>query len=254
MRDLFVLSSSSAVTTLCILLLTNLSLAQVMSSANFQVQSDSVNFGGGYSSSTNYKVQSTGGEIATGESSSGSYINRAGYQQTHESYIALSTTGDIALSPAIPGISGGFSTGSSTVTVITDSLSGYELTIEAGTSPAMNSGSNTISDYTPATSDPDYTFTTLAADAHLGFSPEGVDIVQRYLDNGVSCNQFGGSDTVDTCWDGLSTSPTTIARSSGSNHPAGTGTTIEFQVGIGGSVTQPAGSYVATTTVTAIVL
>jgi len=244
----------SSIGTLLIIILTNIGFAQVMTSSNYQIQSDSVNFGGGYSSSTNYQLESTGGEVGTGESSSGSYLVRAGFQQMQDSYIALSASGNVSLSSSIPGVSGGVATGSATITVTTDSLAGYELTIEAESSPAMQSGANTISDYSPAGSDPDFTFTIGVSDAYFGFSPEGADIVQRFLDNGLICNQSGGSDTADACWDGLSTSAATIASGAGSNHPLGTDTVIEFQVGVGGSVIQPTGTYVATTTITAISL
>lgn len=239
--------------TILIVILTNIGVAQVMTSSNYQIQGDSVNFGGGYSSSTNYQIESTVGEIGTGELSSASYLVRAGYQQMQESYIALSSGTDVTMSPSIPGVSGGFATGSTTVTVTTDSIGGYELTIEASDTPAMQSGGNSIADYVPVGA-PDYNFTIGASDAYFGFSPEGSDIVQRYLDNGIICNQSGGSDMADKCWDGLSTSARVIASGSGSNHPLGVDTAIKFQVGIGGSVVQPTGSYVATTTITAIAL
>jgi hypothetical protein len=252
MRDLIYLTGTSFITSLLVLAFTNFGLAQVMTSSNYQIQSDSVNFNGGYSSSTSYQLESTAGEVATGELGSASYAVRAGYQQMQESYIALSADGNVSLSPSIPGISGGTATGSTTVTVTTDSLAGYELTIQASDSPAMQSGANTIADYIPGGSDPDFDFTIGASDAYFGFSPEGADIVQKFLDNGSTvCNQMGGSDTSDKCWDGLTTSPVNIAVGSGSNHPSGVDTVIQFQVGIGGSVIQPAGSYVATTTITA---
>jgi hypothetical protein len=136
--------------------------------------------------------------------------------------------------------------------VTTDNFGGYQLSIQAENDPAMHSGANTLADYTPVSSDPDFDFQLGDADAHFGFSPEGADVVQRFLDNGTNgCNQLGGSDTPDACWDGLSTSPQVIASGSGSNHPAGTLTDIQFQVGIGGLVVQPIGVYVATTTITA---
>lgn len=255
MRDFFVLISSSFLVTVLLVSITSLGNAQVMSSSNYQIQSDSVNFGGGNSTSTNYQLEATGGEIATGDSSSASFEMRAGFQQTLGSYIALSAAGDVDLSPAIPGISGGFSNGSTTITVITDSIGGYELTIEAENSPAMQSGANTIADYAPSGADPDYTFTTGTADAHFGFTPEGADVTQRFLDDGASaCNEPAGTDTADQCWDGLSTTAKTIAVGSGSNHPVGTETEVKFRIGIGGSVVQPIGTYVATTTVTAISL
>jgi len=255
MRELFFLTGASLIATVMLVLVTSVGFAQVMSSSNYQIESDSVNFGGGYSSSTNYQLESTAGEIATGNSSSTNYELGAGFQQMQDSYIALSAGGDVALSPSIPGVSGGFANGSTTVTVTTSSLAGYELTIEAENNPAMQSGANSIDDYVPAGAPPDYDFTIGAADAYFGYSPEGVDVVQRFLDDGGSnCNELAGSDTADKCWDGLSTSPATIASGSGSNHPTGTVTDVKFRVGIGGSVIQAVGTYVATTTITAISL
>ena len=59
------------VTTVCALILTpfvifslSIGFAQVMQSTSYRIQSDSINFGGGFSSSTNYNLESTGGEIA----------------------------------------------------------------------------------------------------------------------------------------------------------------------------------------------
>lgn len=255
MRELFFLTGASMIATLFIVLLTSVGFAQVMNSTSYQIQSDSVNFGGGYSSSTNYQLESTVGEIATGNSDSASYGLRAGYQQTLDSYIALSAPVDVILSPALPGVSGGTASGSTAVTVTTDNLGGYELSIKSETSPAMQSGANTIADYVPAGAIPDRTFVTDATDAHFGFSPLGSDVVQRYRDDGFdTCNLEFGFNTPDACWEGLSTTATVIASRPGSNHPAGAETVIEFKVGIGGSVVQPAGSYVATTTITAITL
>jgi hypothetical protein len=227
-------------------------IAQVMESTNYMIQSDSINVGGGFSSSTNYQVESTVGEIATGNSASTNFELRAGYQQMLSVYISLTGATAVSLGPTIPGVSGGTATGSTTVTVTTDSLSGYYLTIAAASSPAMQSGANTIADYVPAGANPDFTFTTGAADAHLGFSPEGTHVAPRYLDSGGVCGS--GSDTNDRCWDGLGTTPVTIATSPSPNHPVGTPTKIEFQVGVGGSVVQPAGVYIATTTITALPL
>lgn len=227
---------------------------QTMQSASYTIQSDSVNFGGGLGTSTNYTLESTVGEVATGESNSGSYRLRAGYQQMQEVYIALSDIDPLTLSPSIPGISGGFSNGSTTLTVTTDSASGYGLTIAASENPAMKKGGDSITDYAPVGVAPDFTFITDATDAHFGFTPEGVDIVGRYKDNGVTCNDAFGSDTILACWDGLSISERTIATRASANHPYGSTTTLHFRVGVGGSVYQAPGIYVATTTLTALPL
>ncbi len=227
-----------------------------MQSSSYQIQSDSVNFGGGLSSSTNYSLESTAGEIATGPSNSATFSLRAGYQQMQEVYISLTGASAVVMSPSIPGVSGGTANGSTTVTVTTDSPSGYQLTISAESSPAMQKGGDTILDYTPsAPSEPDFSFTTTSVDAHFGYSPEGVDIVQRFLDNGTdTCNTGASEETSLSCWDGLSTSNVTIASDTNANHPNGATTTINFRVGIGGSVVQAPGTYIATTTLTALSL
>ncbi len=248
------------VTTVCALIMTPLAFfsltvgfAQVMQSASYRIQSDSINFGGGFSSSTNYNLESTGGEVATGESSSLSYGMRAGYQQMNEVYISLAGFGAVALSPSIPGITGGTSNGSTTVTVTTDSLSGYQLQVSSSQSPAMQKGVDSIADYIPSGLVPDLTFVTGASNSHFGFSPEGVDIVTRYKDNGATCS-VGSTDTSLACWDGLSTSQRTVASRTSANHPSGSTTTLNFRVGIGGSVSQASGTYLATTTLTALPL
>lgn len=230
----------------------SIGLAQVMQSSSYQIQSDSVNVGGGYSTSSSYTMESTVGEVATGRSTSTSYALNAGYQQMQDAYLAMIVGLSVALSPSIPGVSGGVASGSTTVQVITDNLAGYQLTIQASNDPAMQSGANTIADYVPAGLAPDYTFTTGVADAHFGFSPNGADVVDRYRVVGSLCNEGGGSVAPGHCWDGLSTVPVAIAATSSANHPLGTETVIDFKVGIGGSVVQPEGVYVATTTVTAL--
>lgn len=229
-------------------------LAQVMQSTNYQIQADSVNLGGGFSTSTAYTLESTVGEIATGDSSSVTYGIRAGYQQMVSSYIALSGGANISLLPSLPGITGGTSNGSTTVTVITDSTAGYQLTVEAENNPAMQSSASTIPDYVPVGGDPDFSFDVDAGEAYLGYSPEGVDVVSRFLDNGSNTCGIGSAETTLACWDGLATTPEVIASGSNPNHPLGATTTIRFRVGIGGSVGQAPGIYIATTTVTALAL
>lgn len=253
LRDIFILTLLSLLLTPFVLFSLRASYAQVMQSNNYRIESDSVNFGGGLSSSTNYSLESTGGEIATGESSSGSYALKAGYQQMVTRFLSLSTPAAIALSPSIVGITGGESNGSTTVTVTTDSAAGYELTINADVTPAMVKGSDIIQDYA-TTGDPDYTFTTGADDSHFGYSPSGVDTVQRFKDDGAASCNSNTTESPLTCWDGLSTTPEVITRRTSANTPDGSTTTIYFKVGIGGNVVQPAGIYTATTTLTAVSL
>lgn len=249
----------TAITTLTALLFTPLvflsmgvGFAQVMQSTNYRIESDSVNFGGGNSSSTNYTLESTGGEIATGESSSTNYSLKAGYQQMVNTYIAMTGAGSVAMSPSIPGITGGVANGSTTVTVTTDSSAGYELTISSAQSPALVKGVDSIADYVPG-GNPDFTFTTNASDSHFGYSPSGSDVVTRFKDDGGACNT-GVLETPLACWDGLDTVSEPISRAAGGNAPNGATTTVYFRVGVGGSAAQASGTYTATTTLTALAL
>lgn len=228
-------------------------IAQVRESTDYRIQSDSINIGGALSTSSGYRLEDTTGEIATGESTSASFNLRAGYQQMQEIYLALAGGGDVAMSPALGGITGGESDGSVTFTATTDNAAGYQLRIRAEGDPAMQKGGDAIADYAPPGGIPEFAFTTDATEAHLGFSPEGADIVDRFRDDGADCDVDTG-DTALRCWDGLSQSDQTIASASSGNHPSGTDTTIRFRVGIGGSVVQPEGTYVATTTVTLLAL
>lgn len=227
--------------------------AQVMSSTNFQLQSDSINVGGGNSTSSNYIQESTLGEIATGRLESANYSLRAGYQQMQEVYLALNGGESVTMSPNIPGVTGGESNGSTTVTVVTDSPAGYQLTIESSADPSMSDGSNSIADYTPSGGSPDLAFSVTSADAYFGFSPFGDDVVERFQTDGVTCNVSGAASST-ACWDGLSTSAITIAQSTSANQPDGTDTTIYYKVGVGDAALQPPGSYVATTTITLLSL
>ncbi len=252
MRELLLTTVITVVLTPVLIMSMGFVRAQVMQSTNYRIESDSINIGGGLSSSTNYTLESTGGEVGTGEASSGSYNLKAGYQQMHEVFISLAGASSVTMSPSIPGVSGGTANGSTTVTVLTDNSAGYQLTIESIDSPSLKSGLNTIDDYAP-TGNPDFTFATLAADAHFGYSPSGLDIVSRFKDNTSACG-IGSGDTLLACWDGLSTTPETIALRTSANHPNGSTTTIYFRVGVGSSVVQPEGTYVATTTLTALPL
>lgn len=226
--------------------------AAVMTSSNYTIESDSVNFGGGLSTSTNYSQESTFGEIATGPSQSSNYQIRAGYQQMKSVYLSISTS-PVALSPSIPSISGGTANGSTIVTVTTDNPAGYELYIKASSSPALKSGVNSFADYTPAGANPDFTFSVAVSASEFAFTPEGTDIAQEYKDNGSSCN-IGALDTTDACWNALSTTNELVAQKTSGNHPSGTGTTLKFRAESGTSNTQATGTYTATTTVTAVAL
>ncbi|MBP6924094.1 MAG: hypothetical protein KBC62_00910 [Candidatus Pacebacteria bacterium] len=242
----------SVVFTAFILVWMQLGSAQVATSTNYQLQSDSINFGGGLSTSTNYRQESTFGEIATGEATSTNYNLYAGYQQMQEVFLSMTAPSDVILSPNLAGLTGGTSNGSTTVTVTTDSPAGYSLTLESQNNPAMQNGVYTIDDYDEG-ADADFSFLVTAGVAHLGFSPSGVDVAQEFKDNGSLCG-VSSQDTALACWAGLSTLGTVISEGTDANHPSGATTTISFRVGIGSGAGVVSGVYTATTTLTALPL
>ncbi len=253
-RDLCINTILALVGTSLMLVSVFVAGAQTMQSTNYRIQSDSINVGGGLGTSTNYGIESTVGEVATGDSDSTSYGIRAGYQQMVNAFISITDTDTISLTPQLPGITGGESNGSTTVTVTTDSSAGYQLLISAESSPALTKGGDSIADYVPDTSEPDYTFAYAAGEAFFGYSPSGSDVVDRFRDDGVSLCNTGSFETALACWDGLSTTQETIAQRTSANTPLGSTTTIYFRVGIGGGSAQPPGIYTATTTLTAVPL
>lgn len=253
MRSFYTTCSQALVLTVLILSILSITFAQVRTSSSYRLESDSINFGGGLASSTSYSLESTAGEIATGPSDSTSYKLRAGYQQMQEVFLSMTDASAVVMTPAIGGLTGGTANGSTSVSILTDSPSGYQLSIKAGSAPAMQKAPDTIADYVASSSpNADFNFITLASNAHFGFSPEGSDIVIRFKDNGSACG-VGTSDTSLSCWDGLSTTNKLIAQG-GPNQPSGATTTINFRVGVGSSASVTSGDYVATTTLTAIPL
>ncbi len=247
-----ILSVVSPISVAVLILCAPVAYAYVSSSTSYRIQEDSVNVGGVFSTSTSYRAEDTLGESGVGTSSSASYNIKAGYQQMQEVYLAISAPGNITLTPSIP-VSGGVANGLATWTISTDNAAGYTMNIRASGTPALQSGINSFANYVPAGGDPDFAFTTPAASSRFGFTPEGVDIVQRFKDNGAVCNA-GSADATSACWVPLLTTPDTIATRTTANHPSGTPTTVRFRAESGASNVQPAGSYTATSTLTVIAL
>ena len=160
------------------------------SSTNYQLERDSINFGGKLSTSTNYSEEDTLGEVGTGRLTSTSYILQAGYQQPN-SYISITSPADVTLSPSIDGAVGGQADGSAGWNVTTDDSGGYTMTAQASTLPAMTSGANDFDDYSGS---PDFAWGVGAAVSEFGFSPEGTDIDSTFKDNGSVCSA-GASET-----------------------------------------------------------
>lgn len=253
-------SISTLVTIMVLLSVSGISAvsAAVMTSSSYSIQNDSINFGGAQGNSASYKVEDTFGEVGTGDSSSASYNLYAGYQQMDVvSDITMSAAADVTMSPTLGGITGGTSNGSSATTVTTSGSAGYALYIKASSSPAMqgNSQGDFIDNFTTGVAGiPDFFFLVGSTQAVFGFTPEGTDVAAKYRDDGGGACNTGSSDTVDRCWNAVSTSNELIATRATSNSPAGTVTTIKFRIELGSSTFTVEDTYTATTTLTAVAL
>jgi hypothetical protein len=169
-----------------------------------------------------------------------------------EIFLSLAGVNDLVMDTAIGGITGGTSNASGTYTVTTDNPAGYQLTIAAENSPAMQKGADSIADYNDG-GVADTAFAVGASDALFGYTVDGVDTSQYFLDSAGTCGS-GSTDSSFACWTGLNTTPKTVAQGSVANQPAGATTTLHFRVGIGGNAGVAAGEYIATTTITALPL
>jgi hypothetical protein len=226
-----------------------------MSSTKYKIDSDSINFGGAENSSAGSLILSdTMGEVGSGFSSSTKYSVSSGYRMLQGSYISISSASDVAM-PSMSGMIPGQSDSEESWIVKTDNAAGYEMLAKALTSPALKTVDGSyFNDYTPtATDTPDYIFSITSTSSAFAFSPEGVDISQKYLDNGSVCG-VGVYDTQDRCWDGFSTTDKIVSYRSSSNHPDGTITTIKYKTAIGSNKIQDAGNYTANIQVTAVAL
>jgi hypothetical protein len=229
----------------------DVSASYAMGSTNYRIQSDSINSGGTLSTGNSLNLEDTVGEIATGDSTSNGLTTHAGYQQMNEVFISISASSGSVDLGSIGGITGGLKSGSSILTVATDSASGYTMYAKASTNPALISSDDSFTNYTEAVSNvPDYTWAVASDNAEFGFSPKGADITSRFKDNGLDTCAIGSSQTADKCWYKLLNSDLTVASSTSANNPSGTATTINFQSQSVSHFLNP-GSYTATITFTA---
>lgn len=227
--------------------------AYVASSTNYRIETDTVSFGGGLSTSTNYTMQDSLSDRALGTASSPSSTVDLGVIPTYSGTISITYPTSVSLLPAFKTDVGGQGNGDFDVGVTTDNTGGYTLSISSNTSPALKSTVDNFTDYSPIISGvPDLSWSVASNDSRFGFTPEGVDIIQKYKDDGISCNT-GILNTPDACWDSIGTSNKTIATALSSNQPSGATTKIKLRSEAGATRKQGVGSYSAEIVVTALV-
>ena len=142
---------------------------------------------------------------------------------------------------------------SSTWTVTTNNITGYNLTVKASTAPAMQqNATTTVADYTLVTPS---TWSVSAGAAAFGFSAYGPDTVDGTWGNGASCQASANVPATDLNYLGFTTSTSTpvVATRSATTTFAGSATTVCFAVEQNAFYI-PSGTYTATITATAVTI
>jgi len=175
-------------------------------------------------------------------------------QQTITGEISFTTTAtDVSMAPDIAGITGGYSSGTTTVAVATNNPNGYTLTLAFASSTAMihANGVNEIPNY--GSGSVTRLFSVATGEAGFAFTASSTNVVSALLDSGAACGS--GSPSNDTCWimPSDATSGYTLVDRSSATDAAGEETEITFRVGVGAnpSPALPLGLYTATATLTA---
>ncbi len=185
--------------------------------------------------------------------------------QTVTSEIAfVATASNITMDTSIPGITGGTASGSTQVRVYTNDAAGYNMTIAASGSPAMQgvAQGGSIPDFSTTTtgymSEPSFGFIVPTNRAGFGYTVSAsttADLDQSFLDDGALCNT-GALDTAEglDCWIGASTTAFRIVNRTSETTASGATTTLYFRTTIMPSPTPavPEDLYQATTTLTAV--
>lgn len=167
---------------------------------------------------------------------------------------------NVTMSGPLNGLTGGTGNGSTTAVVLTNSATGYTMTIafaDNGTANAMlgdTTASESILDYGSG-AEPDFSFSTASSSAVFGYTvsaDNNSDLDASFLDNGSTCNS-GSGFTADRCWMGPATTTFQIIDRS-SSAATGATTTVSFRVYVPNSPNPSltADTYTATATLTAV--
>lgn len=171
------------------------------------------------------------------------------------------TPSNVAMSPAIAGITGGNSAGTTSVRVRTNNDIGYNMTIAFSSSTAMRQTSQgnlgSISNYNPTTINvPDLTFANevFSQFGYTIIASTSADLNTSFRDSGAACNT-GSNNTVNTCWLNPSTTAKTIISTSLPTSSSGSTSTVAFRINIPPNAVPlvPEGGYTATATLTAVI-
>jgi hypothetical protein len=175
--------------------------------------------------------------------------------QVVTSEITISAPGNVIMSPAISGMTGGTANGGATWNVKTNNAAGFIMKIKASTSPALTATGDSFADYTQTSSDtPDFAWNIDNDASEFGYTVEPAiagDTYTTFRDNGNDCNT-GLLNTADKCWAAFNTDDATILSRFSSTSSSGEDVLVKMRAQSGPSRHQISGDYQATITVTAL--
>ena len=189
--------------------------------------------------------------------SSGQFV----IKQSIYNEIALSIGSSLVLSPSIPGVTGGVSSGDLPFNVKTNNSLGYQVSLSfAQVVPFRHllSPSSYIFNYVPqVVGVPDYNLVTPTKSHGFAYSVFSDNAAQNFRHSGSTCNT-GSSNTLGKCWFNQADAsvPTTIIERSGATGAEGATSTLQFRVVVDQNATPMLleGEYQATVTVTVLPL
>ena len=218
-----------------------------MSSTNYNIPIDSINFMSGDASSTNYNLNSTVGEVATGESNgTTNYDLYAGFQEPTDCVLTISDESDITMGSIAGTGQSALTTNSGTWTIATNCSTGYSLYWSASPASMTNTNGDTIAPLDVGASPAQWS--VAAADSewggHLSYSSTtkdskwGTDTTPTYA-------------SADTKWFNVATSNYLLASTNSST--TSDSEIIYFGAEVGSAHIQPSGStYASTVTITVV--
>jgi hypothetical protein len=162
--------------------------------------------------------------------------------------ISITSPADTSMSQSL-GVTNNTAIATTTWNVKTNSSSGYALYVKATSSPAMNSGSNSIPNY--QTGAPD-TWTVTSATA-FGYSAFGTDTPTGTWGTGSSCGASAHVPSASLKYKGFTTSDFSVATRSSTTTTTGVDTTVCYAVEQD-TFYIPSGTYIATIVATAATL
>jgi hypothetical protein len=166
---------------------------------------------------------------------------------TVTSGLSITSPADSSMSSAL-GFSQNTAVGTTTWNVKTNSSTGYTLAVRATSSPAMQSSTDTINDYTTSTT----TTWSVTNAAAFGYSVIGTDSPTATWGNGGSSCSGSSANVIPTSlkYKGFTTSDVQTSTRSSTTTTSGVDTTICYAVEQN-NVYIPSGSYAATVIATA---